>query len=77
MLVIAACALSGWWLAVRPNASYRGVSSSVSFLIICMAVLLCILALSGQQARAQSTLKLPDPALAATDAAAAIEQRAH
>jgi len=49
VLVIAAAALSGWWLAVRPRASYCGVSSTMSFLIVLMAILLCVLAISGQQ----------------------------
>lgn len=48
MLVLASCALTAWWLAVRPNASYRGVSGTMSFLIISLAVLLGILALAGQ-----------------------------
>lgn len=61
LLVIAACALSGWWLAVRPNASYRGVSGSISFLIVFMAVLLCFLALSGQSARAHVSAPQPSP----------------
>jgi hypothetical protein len=47
-LVIALAALSGWWLAVRPRASYRGASGMVSFLIVLMAVLLSVLAISGQ-----------------------------
>jgi len=48
MLVIALVALSGWWLAVRPRASYGGISSTMSFLIVLTAVLLCILAIGGQ-----------------------------
>ena len=48
MLVIALVALSGWWLAVRPRASYGGISSTMSFLIVLTAVLLCILAVGGQ-----------------------------
>ena len=47
-LVIGATALAGWWLAVRPRASYRGVSTSMSYLIMLMAALLCVLAVSGQ-----------------------------
>ena len=49
MLVIAAAALSGWWLSLRPRASYAGISTTMSFLIVLMAVLLCVLALSGQR----------------------------
>jgi hypothetical protein len=50
-LVIAATALAGWWLAVRPRASYSGISTTMSFLIVLMAVLLCVLAVSGQQGK--------------------------
>jgi hypothetical protein len=53
-LVIAATALAGWWLAVRPRASYAGISTTVSFLIILMAVLLCVLAVSGQHGGGRS-----------------------
>lgn len=48
MLVIAAAALSGWWLAVRPRASYGGISATMSCLIMLMAAVLCVLAVSGQ-----------------------------
>lgn len=48
MLVIALAALSGWWLAVRPRASYRGICGTMSVLILLMAVLLGLLALGGQ-----------------------------
>jgi hypothetical protein len=48
-LVIAAAALTGWWLAVRPRASFGGISATMSILIVLMAVLLCVLAVSGQQ----------------------------
>lgn len=47
-LVIAVSALAGWWLAVRPGASYRGASATVSVLILAVAALMCILALTGQ-----------------------------
>ena len=56
LLVIATCALAGWWLSVRPNASYRGVSSTMSFLIVSLAVLLGILALAGQNDGVAPTL---------------------
>jgi hypothetical protein len=59
MLVVALVALSGWWLAVRPHASYGGVSSTMSFLIVLMAVLLCILAVGGQEHGARSSLEPP------------------
>ena len=48
MLVIAGAALSGWWLTVRPRASYGGISTTMSFLIVLLGVLLCVLAVSGQ-----------------------------
>ena len=46
-LLVAAAALCGWWLAVRPGASYRGVAGSVSWLIILMGVLMAALAITG------------------------------
>jgi hypothetical protein len=49
LLVIAVAALSGWWIAVRPRASYGAISTTMSFLIVLMAVLLCVLAVSGQR----------------------------
>jgi hypothetical protein len=54
MLVIAAAALSGWWLSLRPRASYAGISTTMSFLIVLMAVLLCVLAISGQRGSPRS-----------------------
>ncbi len=48
ILTIAAAALVAWWLSLRPRASYRGVSGTMSVLIVLMAVLLCVLALTGQ-----------------------------
>jgi FtsH-binding integral membrane protein len=53
-LVIAATALAGWWLAVRPRASYGGIAGTMSVLILLMAVLLCVLAMSGQQGGGRS-----------------------
>jgi len=47
-LVIAAAALAGWWLSVRPRATYRSVSTTMSALIVLMAILLCVLAINGQ-----------------------------
>jgi hypothetical protein len=49
ILVLAAASLSGWWLAVRPQASYRGICGTLSLLMVVMAVLLCVLAVSGQR----------------------------
>jgi hypothetical protein len=48
-LVIAACALVGWWLALRPGATYPGAGRVISLMIVAIAVLLCILALQGQR----------------------------
>lgn len=49
---IAVCVLVGWWLAVRPGSSYRGIASSMSCLIVILSVLLCILALRPMSAAA-------------------------
>lgn len=51
VLVIAASALTGWWLAVRPGASFRGAAGSMSCLIMIMAMLMCMLAIQGQNTR--------------------------
>ncbi len=48
LLVIAACALAGWWLSLRPAASYRGAAATMQWLIILMAALMCLLAIDGQ-----------------------------
>ena len=40
----AAALLCGWWLSVRPSASYRGISASTSFLIVLLAGLMAMLA---------------------------------
>ena len=53
VLVIAASALTGWWLAVRPGASFRGAAASMSCLIMIMAMLMCILAIQGQGSAAR------------------------
>jgi hypothetical protein len=50
-LVIAAAALTGWWLTLRPRASYAGISTPMSYMIVLLAVLLCVLAVSGQRGR--------------------------
>lgn len=44
------CVVVAWWLAVRPGASLRTIATPVSALVIIMAVLLCLLALTGQDA---------------------------
>ncbi len=48
MFVVTAAALTGWFWALRPNAPARGVANSVGFLILILAALMCILALTGQ-----------------------------
>lgn len=48
VLVIAAAALSGWWLSMRPGASYRGVASAMSVLVLLLAVLMAALAVCNQ-----------------------------
>ena len=48
LLVVAATVLSGWWLCIRPGASYRGVGSGVSVLIIVLAVAMAVLAVCNQ-----------------------------
>jgi hypothetical protein len=63
VLVIAASALSGWWLAIRPGASFRGAAAGMSGLIMIMAVLMCVLAIQGQNPtprKAQGAAKSPD-----------------
>lgn len=59
--VIAVSALAGWWLAVRPGASYRGVSSSISVLILLMAALLSALALQHPRQADAAMSKRPLP----------------
>ena len=53
VLVIAASALTGWWLAVRPGATFRGAAGGMSCLIMVMAVLMCVLAIQGQTSAAR------------------------
>ncbi|TWT43852.1 hypothetical protein RAS1_02520 [Phycisphaerae bacterium RAS1] len=48
MLTLTGGIAAGWWLTVRPGSSFRAVATPVSFLTILMAVLLCLLAVSGQ-----------------------------
>ncbi len=48
IVVIALAALAGWWLTLRPRASYSGAGGTMSILIILMAVLLCILAYNNK-----------------------------
>lgn len=46
IMVIALAALAGWWLALRPNASYRSLQSPMTYMILTAAALLAILALT-------------------------------
>ncbi len=48
LLVVAASVLSGWWLCVRPGATYRAVGSGVSLLIVLLAVVMAVLAVVNQ-----------------------------
>lgn len=48
LLVISSIALAGWWLTLRPRPVSRGVSTTMSTLIVVMAILLCVLAFNGQ-----------------------------
>lgn len=63
MLVIALVALSGWWLAVRPRASYGGISTTMSFLIVLAAILMCVLAIGGQRSGPRAARAHPSAAL--------------
>ena len=45
--IFAGSTLAGWWLAVRPSITPRDVATPVAFLIVVLAVLLCLLALCG------------------------------
>ncbi len=47
-LAFAGSILAGWWLAVRPAATTRALATPVSVLVLLMAVLLGMLAISGQ-----------------------------
>ncbi len=46
---ITAAIVSGWMLAVRPNASMRGIATPVSALAVLLAVLLVLLAVTGNE----------------------------
>ncbi|GMU84607.1 MAG: hypothetical protein AMXMBFR47_44760 [Planctomycetota bacterium] len=63
LVAIAGASLCGWWLAVRPGSSYRGVSGTVSCLIMLMAILATVLAFHGQtgprRAMAHPTAHVP------------------
>ncbi len=48
MLIGAGAVLAGWWLAVRPASAGRDLATPVSFMTIVLAVLLCLLVLSGE-----------------------------
>lgn len=63
LVAIAAAALCGWWVSVRPGSTYRGVSGTMSCLIMLMAILATVLALHGQagpkRAMAHPTAQIP------------------
>jgi len=50
LVAVTGCIIVAWWLAVRPGASLRTIATPASALIIIMAVLLCLLALTGADA---------------------------
>ncbi len=55
IFIVAGAALAGWWLAVRPGASPRANTpresgTPVALLILVLAVLLCLLAMTGLSA---------------------------
>ncbi len=68
VLVIAASALVGWWISVRPGSSYRGAAAGMSGLIMVMAILMCMLALQGQGSTSTSKHAFMRSAAAATSA---------
>lgn len=41
--------VASWWLSVRPGSSMKDIQTPVSFLVVVMAVLLCLLAVTGQE----------------------------
>ena len=41
------CVVVAWWLALRPRAVMRAIATPASVLVIVMAVLLCLMALTG------------------------------
>ncbi len=49
VLVVICAAFCGWWLSLRPNASFRNIGGTMQMLIGLMIVLMCLLALDGQQ----------------------------
>jgi hypothetical protein len=51
-LAFSGAIVAGWWLAVRPAASPRDLATPVSVLLMLLAVLLGILALTGQDIHA-------------------------
>ena len=48
VVAVTATVTAGWWLSIRPGACYRGSATTVSFLLVALAVLLGMLALTGQ-----------------------------
>lgn len=46
--MMAASALCAWWLTLRPAATQRGSSPTISIMVISMAILMAALAIRGQ-----------------------------
>lgn len=52
VFVVAGATLSAWWLAVRPGTGgSRDAAGTVAVLILVLATLLCLLALTGGPSR--------------------------
>lgn len=49
-LTASVAALTGWWLAARPGASFRGIGVPVGSLVLILCVAVCMLTLTGQDA---------------------------
>lgn len=47
-MAFAGSVVGGWWLSARPGAICRDIATPIAVLIIIMAVLLALLALTGQ-----------------------------
>ncbi|MDX2198392.1 MAG: hypothetical protein SF069_05405 [Phycisphaerae bacterium] len=48
LLAVTGSVVAGWWLSVRPGASMRDMNTPVAALSIVMALVLAMLAMSGQ-----------------------------
>ena len=54
LVAVAATVVASWWLSIRPGACYRGAAPTASFLLVVLALLLCMLALTGQDSHGSS-----------------------